>query len=89
MNTQTYTATQFKAQCLDIFDRLASRELKRVTVTKRGKLVAVLTPPDSAEEVARSLYGFMEGTVIGPEGFDYTAPVLDEALSADEGDLHG
>ena len=44
--TSTYTATVFKAKCLGILDRLAVRRLTRVTITKRGKVVAVLTPPD-------------------------------------------
>ena len=88
MTTQTLTATEFKAKCLDIFDRLAAHTLTRVTVTKRGKAVAVLTPPAVSEAEARQLYGFMEGTVIAPQGFDYTAPVLDEPLDAELGVIH-
>ncbi len=86
--TQTFTATEFKAKCLDIFDRLAAHKLTRVSVTKRGKIVAILTPPEVSEAEARQLYGFMEGTVIAPEGFDYTAPVLDEPLDAEQGIIH-
>lgn len=88
MTTQTLTATEFKAKCLDIFDRLAAHTLTRVTVTKRGKAVAVLTPPEVSEAEARQLYGFMEGTVIAPQGFDYTAPVLDEPRDAELGVIH-
>jgi antitoxin (DNA-binding transcriptional repressor) of toxin-antitoxin stability system len=86
---QTMTATEFKAKCLDIFDRLASHSLTRVTVTKRGKVVAVLTPPDDPEAAIRQIHGFMRGSVIAPGGFDFTTPALDEPLSADQGDLHG
>ena len=86
---QSYTATDFKAKCLDILDRLAARKLTRVTITKRGKAVAVLTPPDDPQSAARLLHGFMKGSVIAPLDFDLTAPVLDEPLSADEGVLHG
>ena len=88
LSSQTFTATEFKAKCLDILDRLAAHKLTRVAVTKRGRVVAILTPPEVSEEVARGLHGFMEGTVKAPEGFDYTAPVLDEPLSADRGDIH-
>ena len=88
-NVQTYTATDFKAKCLDIFDRLAAHELTRVTITKRGKIVAVLSPPDTPDAAVRQLHGFMRGSVIMPEGFDLTAPVLDESLAADNGLLHG
>ncbi|HEY7852310.1 MAG TPA: type II toxin-antitoxin system prevent-host-death family antitoxin [Caulobacteraceae bacterium] len=83
--TQTFTATDFKANCLEIFDRLAARKLIRVTVTKRGRVVAVLTPPEDAEALAQTLFGFMEGSVVAPADFDYTAPVLDEPLEAERG----
>jgi prevent-host-death family protein len=83
----SYTATEFKAKCLDILDRLAARKLLRVTITKRGKPVAVLTPPDEADAAVRGLHGFMRGSVIAPADFDFTAPVLDEPLSAEDGEL--
>ena len=86
---QIITATEFKAKCLDIFDRLAARSLTRVTVTKRGKIVAILTPPEDSEAAVRQIHGFMRGSVIAPDGFDFTAPALDEPLSADQGELHG
>ena len=83
---QSYTATEFKAKCLDIFDRLAAHKLTRVTITKRGKVVAVLTPPEDAESAVPRLHGFLRGSVIAPPGFDFTAPVLDEPLSAEDGE---
>ena len=86
---QTYTATEFKAKCLDILDRLAAHKLTQVTITKRGKAVAVLTPPDDPQSAVRRLHGFMRGSVVAPPDFDFTAPVLDEPLSAAEGALHG
>jgi len=85
----TYTATEFKAKCLEIFDRLAARAVTRVTVTKRGKVVAVLTPPDEPDAAVRSLHGFMRGSVVAPPNFDLTAPVLDEPMTAEAGHLHG
>jgi antitoxin (DNA-binding transcriptional repressor) of toxin-antitoxin stability system len=85
---QTFTATDFKAKCLDIFDRLAAHKLTRVIITKRGKAVAVLTPPDDPETAVRGLHGFMRGSVIAPPGFDLTSPILDEPFSAEAGSLH-
>jgi prevent-host-death family protein len=85
----SYTATEFKAKCLSILDRLAARNLTRVTITKRGKVVAVLTPPDDSERAVRQLHGFLRGSVISSPGFDFTAPVLDEPLSAEDGEVHG
>lgn len=86
--SQSYSATEFKAKCLEILDRLAARKLTRVTITKRGKVVALLTPPEAPETVVGQLHGFLRGSVIAPPDFDFTAPVLDEPLSADSGDLH-
>jgi prevent-host-death family protein len=82
-------ASEFKAKCLNLMDRLAARKLSRIVVTKRGRPVAVLTPPPTREEIAESFFGFMKGSVGAPEDFDFTAPVLDEPLDAAEGHLHG
>jgi prevent-host-death family protein len=87
-DTQSYTATEFKAKCLDILDRVAAHKFTRVTITKRGKIVAVLTPPEESETAVRQLHGFLRGSVIAPPDFDFTAPVLDEPLSAESGALH-
>jgi prevent-host-death family protein len=87
-DAQSYTATEFKAKCLDILDRVAAHKFTRVTITKRGKIVAVLTPPDDPEATVRQLHGFLRGSVIAPPDFDFTAPVLDQPLSADDGKLH-
>lgn len=84
----TISASEFKAKCLGLLDKLAARKLKRVVVTKRGRPVAVLTPPVADRRTARDLFGCMKGTVIAAEGFDFTAPVLDEPLNAERGRLH-
>lgn len=86
--TETISASEFKAKCLNILDRLASHELDRVTITKRGKAVGVLTAAPPAAEAVTELYGCMRGSVIIPEGFDLTEPVLDEPLDAELGILH-
>jgi prevent-host-death family protein len=88
MNTQTISATEFKAKCLDILDRLGSNEIEKLVITKRGKPVAVLTPPEAKEDSIRKMHGFMRGSVIIPEGFDLTAPVLDEGFLAEKGASH-
>lgn len=88
-NVQTINATEFKAKCLEILDRLGARELDRVIVTKRGKPVAVLTPPPSEAAAVRDIHGFMRGAAIVPEGVDLTEPVSAEPFSAEFGDLHG
>ncbi|WP_158931841.1 type II toxin-antitoxin system Phd/YefM family antitoxin [Acidisphaera sp. S103] len=86
--TQTISASEFKAKCLNILDRLASHELDRVVITKRGQAVAVLTPPDHQADAVRNIHGFMRGSVIIADDVDLTEPVLDEPLDAELGILH-
>ena len=88
-DTRTISATEFKAKCLEILDQLGERRLTRVSVTKRGRVVAVLTPPADEEAGIRGLHGFPRGSVVVPEGVDLTAPVLDEPLFAERGEIHG
>jgi prevent-host-death family protein len=87
--TRTINATEFKAKCLDILDRLGKHQLDRVVITKRGKPVAVLSPPESEAAAVRDIHGFMRGSVIVPGRFDLTAPVIDGPMSAESGTLHG
>ena len=86
-DTLQIAASEFKAKCLDLMDKLAARKLSRIVVTKHGRPVAVLSPPPTAEEAADALFRFMKGSVVAPEDFDFTAPVLDEPLDAAEGRL--
>lgn len=89
MAVHTVSASDFKARCLDILDRLARRELQRVVVTKRGRAVAVLIPPDEGATALESLHGFMRGSVVVPDSIDLTEPVLDGPFDAERGTLHG
>ncbi|HXU99506.1 MAG TPA: hypothetical protein VG166_03300 [Caulobacteraceae bacterium] len=88
LTAQTYTATEFKAKCLDILDRLAARKIGLVTITKRGKVVALVTPPERDEAAVRGLHGLLRGAVVTSEDVDFTAPVLDQPLEAERGHLH-
>lgn len=83
------SASEFKAKCLDLFDQLAAHQVEEIVVTKRGRPVAVLTPPPADEDHANALFGFMAGSVIVPADIDLTDPVLTEDLSAMESRLHG
>ncbi len=82
--TVTISATQFKATCLDLLDQLAAHKITRLTVTKRGKPVAVLTPPDAVAVAEKDpfdeLYGSGKGLIMWPEGFDFTASPFDGML---------
>jgi len=60
-------AGEFKAKCLAVLDSVA-REREAVYVTKRGKLVAVVVPPEDGDgDVAQSLLGSViaEGDIVG------------------------
>lgn len=82
------SATEFKAKCLDLLDQVGTRRIGRLEITKHGKVVAVLIPPASRDDDAQSLHGFLRGSVVIPDGVDLTAPVLDDALHAEQGSLH-
>lgn len=88
MKAETYGAADFKTHCLAILDRLARRDVDQVTITKRGRAVAVLAPPPSAAEAIESLHGFMRGSVSVPHGVDLLEPILDEPLHAEDGRIH-
>lgn len=86
--TQTISASDFKARCLEILDRLADRTLERVTITRGGQVVGVLLPPDDDADAVRRLHGFPRGSVLVPPGVDLTEPVAGEPFGAEDGDLH-
>jgi prevent-host-death family protein len=81
------SVTDFKARCLEVLNQLATRKLDRVTITKRGRTVAVVLPPEIHAELP-PLHGCMRGTVTIPEGVDIDGPILEEPLDAEQGILH-
>ena len=54
----TVPATEFKAKCLELMDRVAERR-ESFVITKRGKAVAKLVPVDPPKR--KSILGFMQG----------------------------
>lgn len=69
----TIPATQFKAQCLSILDRV-QRKRTSVIILKHGKPVARLVPMET--DPMPALYGSMKGTV--REIGDIVSPIEDE-----------
>ena len=61
MDRETVSATEFKAKCLDLLDQVSARQISRLEITKRGKIVAVLIPPTSHLEPLEQLHGFLRG----------------------------
>ena len=64
-------ATEFKAKCLKLMDRVAERR-ETFVITKRGKPVAKLVPVERQDK--EPLFGRMRGMV--EETGDILAPVL-------------
>jgi antitoxin (DNA-binding transcriptional repressor) of toxin-antitoxin stability system len=85
MKHEIITVTDFKARCLELFDRLSDGSLDEIEVTRRGKRVAIVTAPPTAEAEARSLHGSMLGMTRIAPGVDLTEPVFDEEFEAAEG----
>ncbi len=61
MSIRTVAAAEFKATCLRLIDEM-NEGGEPITITKRGKPVAVLMPVTKATDI-KPLWGFMEGTV--------------------------
>lgn len=86
------TATEFKAKCLEILDRVKRGELKRVKVTKRGEPVADVTAPHSQTDTVPKrdrfdeLYGRMKGTFTLPPDLDLTKPIFEGRFDDETGE---
>jgi antitoxin (DNA-binding transcriptional repressor) of toxin-antitoxin stability system len=76
----TMTATEFKAKCLELIDKVGSGEIEGVIVTKRGKVTARLGAARAEAEplTEEGFFGCMRGTVAIPEGADLTAPTFED-----------
>ena len=81
------SASDFKATCLDLLDRVAAGELEEIVVTKRGRPVGVLHPPKPSA-VPADLFGCMRGSVTVPPSIDLTAPLDLDPFDAEGGTLH-
>lgn len=82
---ETINATEFKAKCLGLLDRVSGRELDRLEITKRGRLVAVVTPPPETpgENWIQELQVRMRGRTHIPEDWDLTAPIFEGEINPD------
>lgn len=91
-NIKRINASDFKATCLNLMDRLNAGEWDSIEVTKRGKLVAVLSPAEAPPAKKPfnidDLYGAMRGSVLISPGVDLTAPIWQELMSDEDKALH-
>ena len=84
---KTINATDFEATCLELLDRVSSGDIEEVAITKRGRAVALLPPPQPMG-VAANFHGFMKGLVRVPDDLALTAPVFEGEINAGLGKLH-
>ncbi len=78
---RTMSATEFKAKCLDVMDRLHSGELERVVVTKHGEPWATMGPPPAAVSEREPtpferIHGCMKDDPLFPPDFDFDQPLF-------------
>jgi prevent-host-death family protein len=74
------TATEFKAKCLELLDRVKAGTVKKVHITKRGREVGLLTGPEGKGEAPwdpYSMFGAMRGTAVISDGLDIDGPIYD------------
>ena len=81
-NVLTVGVSEFKTNCLSIFDALENHKLAAVVVTRRGKPIAEI---ERHKRKPPSLWGAMRGSVKIAPGVDLTAPVLDEPWEPERG----
>ncbi len=79
-------AGEFKAKCLKLMDAVA-RNREPIIITKRGKPVAKLVPPDESGPRG-PLFGYMAGTATIRDDIVRMPRVKWAALSGEEDDLY-
>ena len=63
MTTRQVPAAEFKAKCLRIIKEM-NRDGETVTITNRGRPVAVLSPVPAPDEKPPPFIGMLRGTVL-------------------------
>ena len=83
------SVTEFKAKCLELFEKLYRREIDSVTITKRGRPMGRLLPPDLSRQEALQWHGFMKGESRATDpDFDLTGPIVaDQEFEPEIGNL--
>jgi prevent-host-death family protein len=74
---RTIPAGQFKARCLALMDQV-QKTREPITITKRGKPVAKVVPPDDGE--GDDIFGFWKGRV------EITGDIVSPVIGLDEWD---
>ena len=85
----TVSASDFKARCLEYFDKLARHEIDAIRVTKRSRTVAIVRPPTLTYDEALAVSGSMRGRFIQLDpAADLVAPIAgDQEFDPETGHL--
>ena len=73
----TIQASEFKAKCLDHLRQLETGKLRKVTVVRRGKPVAVVQSAEAARKPLKDSFGFMKDTLHLAPDYDPFEQVID------------
>jgi antitoxin (DNA-binding transcriptional repressor) of toxin-antitoxin stability system len=87
MNAKVLSVTDFKARCLELFDRLTDGTVDCIKVTRRGKPVAIVTAAEETKASFQDVIDRMKGTVHVPSGVDIIGPAFDGEINAEKGIL--
>ena len=79
-------AGEFKAKCLQLMDRVA-RTREPIVITKRGRAVAKLVPPDDPAP-RPLLFGYMAGSAEIRGDIVQSAPLEWSAATGEEDELY-
>ena len=79
-------AGEFKAKCLQLMDKVA-RTREPIVITKRGRPVAKLVPPDEPRAAA-PLFGYMAGSAEIVGDVVEAPPLAWSAASGEEDELY-
>ena len=74
----TVNVTEFKAKCLEHLRKLESGKLRKVTVVRRGKPVAVVQSAEAKKKPLKDVYGFMSDVMHLAPDYDPFEQVIDE-----------
>lgn len=81
------SVTEFKAKCLEVFQRCVDGRVSSVTITRRGRRLGEYLPDKQDDVPLVPLFGCMRGSVIIPPGVDLTQPFFEGEIEAETADF--
>ena len=82
--TKMVGIAEFKAKCERLISQM-EKDGEPIAVTRRGKVVGVLNPPQGSKPKPESIFGCMKGTASWASDDDLIKPSWDEPWDAEFG----